>query len=113
MIRSRDINECPVCKQPPKIDKYGRLGCECPGRFWQYKAGTVGSPEDRQLLLHHGWQLIEIPNDIYWVGPAGNILYLHDGGTWNCDTAPKRFTELQEYLEWYASKLRDAFLDGH
>src|SRR5437016_2537167 len=91
------LSTCPICKQTPKFDKYERLVCECPGKFWQSKSGTAGSTEDRQLLQEHGWQLIELAYDIYWIGPAGNILYLHDGGTWYCDTAPKRFTELREY----------------
>ena len=110
MTRERDVARCPTCIQRPKMDQLGRLVCNCPRIFWFLKRGSAGSADERALLGRHGWQVVEVPDDIYWVGPAApNALYLYEDGTWNCDTAPEEFTRLDEYLEWYARKCHEAF----
>src|ERR1700747_1601051 len=107
MSKVRDVDECPTCKKAPSSDQRGRLVCDCPGKLWGRKAGIAGSPEDQALLEQHGWQLNEMQNDTFWSGPVGNILYLHEGDRWYCETAPKRFAELKEYLEWYSDGMRE------
>jgi hypothetical protein len=108
MSRQRGSDECTTCNRRPTPDDYGRLVCDCPNKFWQSKPSTAGLPEDRVLLQKHGLQLIERPNDIYWVGPYGRILYLYEDGTWFCDTAPEKCTTLEEYLARYSETMREA-----
>lgn len=108
MARSRSYYACPVCSQAPKPDEFDRLTCECPGVFWRSQEGEAGSADDRALLEAHGWLLIERLEDAYWIGPFGNVLYLYGSTAWYCDTAPRRFGRLREYLEWYSSNAPEA-----
>ena len=73
MNRRRDLYACPTCRQAPKPND-GRGVCGCPGQLWYFKRGVAGSKEDGELLRRHGWHSAESRNDIYWVGPNGNIL---------------------------------------
>ncbi|HTW44853.1 MAG TPA: hypothetical protein VMD58_04860 [Acidobacteriaceae bacterium] len=107
MNRVRADVKCEACGQEPRRNEQGRLVCECPAKQWCDKAPTAGSEEDRAILEHYGWQLVELPYDIYWVGPVANaILYLYEDNSWVGESAPKRFIHLGEYLEWYAKGLR-------
>lgn len=112
--RTRDPGKCPNCHQEPKLDEHGRYVCDCKGIYWAFKAGVVGSPDEKELLRKKGWQLVELSQiikrslDVYWVGPHGNILLLHDDGTWYCDTAPRRFQKLEDFLAWHAEHMEDS-----
>jgi hypothetical protein len=68
------------------------------GKYWLIKEGLGGSSDERALLHRYGWESVERPRNIYWIGPAGEILLLHEGESWYCDGAPERFTSLGEYL---------------
>lgn len=109
MHRTRSDVKCDVCGEAPQPNEQGKLSCACPGKPWSYERPVAGATEDRVLLEHYGWQLVDHAQGPYWVGPLAHaILYLYDGNTWEGENAPKRFLDLTDYLKWYDEGVRGA-----
>jgi hypothetical protein len=76
MNRTRSASECATCKQAPKEDESGRLTCAC-GALWVLRWGIKGTPEEEALLEQSGCRVTQdIQGNVYYVGPAGHIIYL-------------------------------------
>ena len=101
--RVQDTGICDKCNSRPSQNDAGLFVCKC-GTRWVSPKGTRGSEEEIANLAKCGFTWV--PENFYYMGLYGHILFLYADGSWSSDQAHPDMT-LEAYLETYVKGLRE------